>query len=448
MGNVLNKTGQTFANSLIKAGDIDFDSKWSFSAADGNKLLGENGDDWKNYAKHHLGKDPDADPETKAAWKYPFAKNGKIYRKGVIAVEQRAAQQGDDDIAAAAKKLLDAIDAKAEQVKPKATKMQIKTAQLVAANVVPQESDYIRVPVRAISQQIVEGYWLDFSRPGVLAAAVDMLLGKTIYADHYVAVDNWVGIVESTSWDDSSYPPGINATLKIDTVKAPNISRGLISKALRSVSVGLEFEYEKSHPNMSDMEFYLSLGHDVDGEMVRWIVTKILDIYEISIVWEGADPNAKVQGDIVVPAQTQSETANQMSIRMAKTITTQTKEGNMDPKIEELQTKVDALEQEKAELVERAKLGDVYLADLRDEVVRLAGLAYSKDELPESVVKLIGDAGLDALKDLKALYQAQVDERFPLTCQDCGSTNISRRSSQEISGDKPAETVKVDEFKA
>jgi len=109
MMNVLTKSVSN-AKKLINAKKVDTSSDWSFSAVDGNKLLGETGDDWASYALWHLAEDPDATEDTKARYKYPYGKNGKVYRSGVIAAKARAAQQGEDAIATAAGALLTLID--------------------------------------------------------------------------------------------------------------------------------------------------------------------------------------------------------------------------------------------------------------------------------------------------------------------------------------------------
>jgi len=104
----LNPKGNTNARALINAGKVNKTSPWSFSAADGNKILGE--DDWENYSKWHLGIDRDAEPKTKAFYKYPFGKNGNVYRSALIAIRQRAGQQKQDDIFEAAGRLIKLID--------------------------------------------------------------------------------------------------------------------------------------------------------------------------------------------------------------------------------------------------------------------------------------------------------------------------------------------------
>lgn len=106
----LNLAGESHAHSLIAAGKVDKNSAWSFSTEDGNALLGKNGDDWDSYSKAHLGLDRSANDKTKGRYKYPITKGGKVYRSGVIAAKQRAAQQSDGAIERAASALLDAID--------------------------------------------------------------------------------------------------------------------------------------------------------------------------------------------------------------------------------------------------------------------------------------------------------------------------------------------------
>lgn len=109
MAVTVNRKGLTRARALIADGKIN-EGAWSFSAADGNKLLGDN--DWAEYGRWFLAVDSDADPETRDHYKYPFGKDGEIYRRGVIAAKSRATQQGLAAVADAADGLLTAIDQK------------------------------------------------------------------------------------------------------------------------------------------------------------------------------------------------------------------------------------------------------------------------------------------------------------------------------------------------
>ena len=106
----LNLVGESYAHSLIAAGKVDRNAPWSFSADDGNALLGRGGDDWDSYSKAHLGLDRAASDKTKARYKYPVSKGGKLYRSGVIAAKQRASQQNDSAVEKAASALLTEID--------------------------------------------------------------------------------------------------------------------------------------------------------------------------------------------------------------------------------------------------------------------------------------------------------------------------------------------------
>ena len=98
------------ARRLIESGDYDESSSWSFSALDGNDLLGGTGDDWENYALWHLYEDTEASPQTKDRYKYPYGKNGKVFRSALRAIASRAAQQGLTDLSDTASGLIDLID--------------------------------------------------------------------------------------------------------------------------------------------------------------------------------------------------------------------------------------------------------------------------------------------------------------------------------------------------
>jgi HK97 family phage major capsid protein/HK97 family phage prohead protease len=111
----LNKDGERNALSLVHAGKVDSESAWSFSAEDGDKLLGTNGDDWATYEKYHLGIDTSAAEKTKERFKYPYGKDGKVYRAAVRAIRSRASQNGDTDVFDAAGRIMDALNEKEKE---------------------------------------------------------------------------------------------------------------------------------------------------------------------------------------------------------------------------------------------------------------------------------------------------------------------------------------------
>lgn len=106
---VLNRAGYNHALELIRQGKVDRDSDWSISPEEENEILGDP-PNWDEYKRWHLGHDTGANPETKEAWKYPFGKGGKVYRRALTAIRQRSAQQGLIEIFNAAGRLLSAID--------------------------------------------------------------------------------------------------------------------------------------------------------------------------------------------------------------------------------------------------------------------------------------------------------------------------------------------------
>ena len=106
----LNTSAYDNAVSLIKSGKYNIDREWDFTAADGNKLLGPEGDNWEDYAKWFLAYDNDAEEETKGRYGYPYGKNDEVYRKALTAIRQYAGRFNLDSIFEAAGKLIDMID--------------------------------------------------------------------------------------------------------------------------------------------------------------------------------------------------------------------------------------------------------------------------------------------------------------------------------------------------
>lgn len=111
MTTAVNQSGVSHAHSLVAAGKIN-NGSWDFSAADGDSLLGPNGDDWSAYSQWFLAIHPSETKNTKAYYGYPFGKGGEIYRNAVSSAKGRAAQQGATAVEAACSSLLDEMDKK------------------------------------------------------------------------------------------------------------------------------------------------------------------------------------------------------------------------------------------------------------------------------------------------------------------------------------------------
>ena len=109
----LNESGLRHARSLVRDGKVVGDERddWSEdapSADDENAFIDEHG--YAEYAKWHLGVDPDASDDTKGRYKFPYGDLSKVHRCAVISGESRAGQYDHDDIEKALKGLLDLID--------------------------------------------------------------------------------------------------------------------------------------------------------------------------------------------------------------------------------------------------------------------------------------------------------------------------------------------------
>ena len=112
----LNNPALEHAKKLVRDGDVVRDERddWSEDAPSTdaeNRFLEREG--WTEFSHWHLGIDTDASEETKGRFEFPFGDYRKVHRCAVISLESRAAQYDHDEIARAAKNLLEYIDARA-----------------------------------------------------------------------------------------------------------------------------------------------------------------------------------------------------------------------------------------------------------------------------------------------------------------------------------------------
>lgn len=332
----------------------------------------------------------------------------------------------------------------------------------------PHDSDFVFATFRALSATVLADRPIDFTNEKILKASTTKLVGQTVFKDHETYVDNWVGKVDSTLWDSKTegLPPGINAVLKLDSIKDPMTVRGVLQGAIHSASVTVSFEWKPSHPNlMNDGSFFDHLGEEIENEMVRIIVTKIDRFWEISLVWQGADEFAKQISSDGKPVnqsasslQVQSlsnisNRENQMSElqkilneTFGESITKdnfqsifkeklETEKQNLQQSfqsdIEKLNKSIEDLSFKNESLMHLAELGKNYLSDQRQETIRLYKLAKS-DHVSAAILSTLEKADLETIQAFQNEFKQEVEDKFPATCADCGSKKISRRSSREI----------------
>jgi len=179
-------------------------------------------------------------------------------------------------------------------------------------NAIPKEEDFLPYPFRHLSATIVGGgTWKATEFPEkVLKPAAPMLSYRPVYVNHNLEISNIVAGIGKTKWtpgftapDGTKVPGGIDGPIFVDGKLHPDICRKLSAfpvPHIQSVSVTVVFEWEPSHTfeNREGEEdlwlFEMRIGQMVDGEMVRRVATKIIEFYETSLVWLGADPFAKI----------------------------------------------------------------------------------------------------------------------------------------------------------
>ncbi|MCU1524029.1 MAG: hypothetical protein JWO18_923 [Microbacteriaceae bacterium] len=109
----LNTKAFEHAKRLIREGKVVHDERddWSEHAPstdDQNDYLEKHG--FGDYSEWFLGVDDDKSEKTKGRYSFPFGDFSRVHRCAVISLESRAAQNDHDDIATAAKDLLERID--------------------------------------------------------------------------------------------------------------------------------------------------------------------------------------------------------------------------------------------------------------------------------------------------------------------------------------------------
>lgn len=107
---VLNTMAVENAKALIRKGEVDKDSEFTFDAADEDRILGD--DDWDEYGKWFLATDKDyPNKQTKEHWHHAIGKDGKIFRRALLMIRRSLGQQKiAQEVYDAAGELIDLID--------------------------------------------------------------------------------------------------------------------------------------------------------------------------------------------------------------------------------------------------------------------------------------------------------------------------------------------------
>lgn len=303
---------------------------------------------------------------------------------------------------------------------------------------VVETDEFLEVPFRMLSSVLVEGHWLDFRKDKLLESAVDKFDNITIYADHDPSIHNWLGVTKDAYFVGHSVhsPGGVNANFKIDKVKAPMVARGLkiTPPSIKSCSVGISFEASLSHPDMSAMEFRRKLGEEVDGSIVRYIANSISEVYEVSLVYAGADPHAKklFKGwsmdidkqnldKVLLVFGLDSSLDFDSNLESIKKVVDSLKSDNkrLENKVKELELKLEA----DKKFIELGKANE---REIREQALKYYR-AFALDNPDERIIQLLEKSDIEAVKGLGLQFKALLEQRHEV------KPNGSRQSSSHTS---------------
>ena len=293
--NKLNSSGLAYAKQLIKANKVNTKDKWSFSAEDGNTILGE--DDWTNYSKHFLAINTEADKETKNYYKYPFAKNGELYRSGLIAIRQRAGQYKEDEIFNEAGTLLSLIDKEDDsEIKKEINK---KTEQMKKYSNTKDKTEKRSYALNKVEIEVreIEGV----ERQYIIGHASIFNTMSANLGGFYEKVDS--NAFNSVLEDDTRALINHNADLILGRSKAGTLSLSVDERGLRYEVEVPETSYAKDlivsmkRGDITQSSFGFVVGADTweenNNKMIRTI-TKIDRLFDVSPVTYPAYPDTDV----------------------------------------------------------------------------------------------------------------------------------------------------------
>lgn len=134
---------------------------------------------------------------------------------------------------------------------------------------------------------------------------------------------------------------------------------------------------------------------------------------------------------------------------------------NLDDKVKSLELTEDGLLKEEdlenftgvnlTELKKQAKIGEDHLKSRREEAVRLYGVIKG-DEAVEAMITTINTSSLEAVEAFINDYETESEKMFPLHCNSCNSTDISRmtvsHSEDDDEEEKGDENLSFDELES
>ncbi|WP_338761813.1 hypothetical protein WAF17_16325 [Bernardetia sp. ABR2-2B] len=165
------------------------------------------------------------------------------------------------------------------------------------------DSNYAYFGFRLFSADSIigaDGWNCSYCPKEVLQEAAHKWNENVLRLDHRLATKELVGTISQVWFDDGTIqdgvriPSGVNGYFKINRTEFSKEVELLQSDpaGIRYTSAGISFEFEPSHEFEDDWDFWRQVGKTINGEYVHFKITNIEEVFEQSLVWEGADPCA------------------------------------------------------------------------------------------------------------------------------------------------------------
>jgi hypothetical protein len=306
------------------------------------------------------------------------------------------------------------------------------------------DGDYLFLNFRALSAILVIDHAVDFCDQAMLQAGVPMLLRRPVLTDHRYSINAVVGTVVKTWWgnDDGLGAPGINCQVRLNRKALPaNLLAEIEADPPLHLAVSTTpfYEWRQSHPALSPRQFWGLVGQEVDGELVRVVVTKMLEMPEVSLVWAGADPQARLLAmhKPLNGSETMSGANSQAggapaptALSLSALLPLATRLGLGAEQVDTEAKALAAMTAKVAEIMPLAEAGRAHLAARREECLRLAALSAPDHKTPEHLTSLVNGSGLETVEALIAQFGGKAAAAFTAVCPKC-QTAVPIRSSLE-----------------
>lgn len=264
-----------------------------------------------------------------------------------------------------------------------------------------EEANYIDIKLVALNKGYIKTKTEElFFSSEILEKYAKELTGKPVLEDHEHKVSKIIGVVKASNFEDDK----IVCTIRISKVGNEKIVEllKLDPSPITDVSIGAEIEKTKSE----------------EISLVQKISFK-----ELSLVFEGADPNAKIK-EILLSGEKISmdlEKLTKSNIELAK------EKASLSTELESIKLQLDVSNKEIASLKELAEIGKKYKEHLEKEVVKFVKISEG-DKSP--VLTLLSKADIDTLKALEEQYREKTKDKFK------ASSNNDKDLNKEITPEK------------